>query len=348
MKSFSLLLLLLLICSTDTMAQNNNPLEYSFDKKYGQVEVGGPFVGLEFHKSRPLPSRISFYYPVANSIDLSTDYWKRDESRPLAFGIKIGNGKKQWLGRDGWKYTVSPHTVTFKERDAILSYQLTYDFCLTEPTMVVSLSLKNETTTPQTVLVYSHLLMVLRTCQTYARKDTADIISAARRESVIAQFGDNDTKDATVFALNAGVKPDKCWSDAAVLSIRDDGTSLWMDSSSIGTTMTSSVAQRIRGTAAFEYNRILQPGESMTIVQIIGSTSKEEAEKTITALAGNWQQQVELFRDLVRNASSNDSHFFTGDPVIDRTTQWSKAILTANAHYLDGKIVPMPCPAEYN
>ena len=27
---------------------------------------------------------------------------------------------------------------------------------------------------------------------------------------------------------------------------------------------------------------------------------------------------------------------------------WARAILAANAHYLDGVIVPMPCPAEYN
>jgi hypothetical protein len=52
-----------------------DPLSYSFDKHYGQVEVGGRYVGAEFHESRPIPSRISFYYPVANSIDLSTDYW---------------------------------------------------------------------------------------------------------------------------------------------------------------------------------------------------------------------------------------------------------------------------------
>ncbi|NIV11193.1 MAG: hypothetical protein GWN62_07840, partial [Aliifodinibius sp.] len=31
-----------------------------------------------------------------------------------------------------------------------------------------------------------------------------------------------------------------------------------------------------------------------------------------------------------------------------QTFRWSKAVLESNQHYLDGKIVPMPCPAEYN
>ncbi|HLP18360.1 MAG TPA: amylo-alpha-1,6-glucosidase, partial [Bacteroidota bacterium] len=38
----------------------------------------------------------------------------------------------------------------------------------------------------------------------------------------------------------------------------------------------------------------------------------------------------------------------TGDPVLDRSVGWSAAMLAANRHYIDGIIVPMPCPAEYN
>ena len=69
-----------------------NNLAVKFNGKYGQVEVGGNFVGAEFHHSRSLPSRISFYYPVANSIDLSTDYWKRDESQPFRIRLNF-NGQ---------------------------------------------------------------------------------------------------------------------------------------------------------------------------------------------------------------------------------------------------------------
>ena len=53
------------------------------------VEVGGPFAGAEFHHSRPVPTRISFYSPVANSVDLSTDYWQRWESIPVRVFVTV-------------------------------------------------------------------------------------------------------------------------------------------------------------------------------------------------------------------------------------------------------------------
>lgn len=70
---FTFFALVTISALTQDNKNNRDPLEYFFDKKYGQVEVGGPYVGAEFHESRPLPLRISFYYPVANSIDVSTD-----------------------------------------------------------------------------------------------------------------------------------------------------------------------------------------------------------------------------------------------------------------------------------
>src|ERR1044071_9694523 len=78
---------------------------YRFERGYGQVEVGGRSVGVECQRGRPIPSRVSFYYPVANSIDLSTDYWRRDESLPFAIGLQINGGERRWLGRDAWSYT---------------------------------------------------------------------------------------------------------------------------------------------------------------------------------------------------------------------------------------------------
>lgn len=329
-------------------AQAANPLIFPFDKKYGQVEVGGPFVGVEFHKSRPLPSRISFYYPVANSIDVSTDYWKRDESRPFAVGIKIGNEKKKWIGREGWRYELSPHTVTFFDEDVILSYQLKYEFCLNEPAMVVSLTLKNETNNPQQVSVYSHLLLSLRTCQTYARKDSAVMSYQLENQSIVGQFSDFDTKNASVFVLNAGEKAAKIWTDANVLSAMDDGKSLWLDSSFIFNNKSSIDPIRTRGVAAYEYSKVIQPAETMTIVQVIGSSNKDEADKKISNLSEQWKNEVDLYNNFVRTTSLSDTYFSTNDSTLDRSLHWAKAILTSNAHYLNGQIVPMPCPAEYN
>ena len=343
------LIVMIAVLSTQQMsAQTTNPLVFPFDKKYGQVEVGGPYVGVEFHKSRPLPSRISFYYPVANSIDLSTDYWKRDESRPFVFGVKIGNEKKKWIGREGWRYELSPHTVTFFDEDAFVSYQLKYEFCLNEPAMVVSLMVRNETKNVQQVTVYSHLLLALRTCQTYSRKDSATMSYHREGESVIAQFPDADTKKSSVFVLNAGEKAVKTWNDANELSVTDEGKSLWLDSSFTSGVQPINHETRTRGVAAYEYSKLLQPGDSMTIVQVIGSSTQNEAKQKISILSNEWKSKVDLYNNFVATTSSTDTYFRTNDPIIDRTMKWSKAILTSNAHYLDGQIVPMPCPAEYN
>src|SRR5512140_2529300 len=125
------------------IASSNDPLSYRFTGQRGQVEVGGPYVGMEFHHSRPLPSRISFYYPVANSIDLSTDYWKRGDSRPMAIGIQDGDGPRHWIGRDSWSYIVSPHKALFTANEINFAYSIKYEFCLRDPAMVMTISVRN-------------------------------------------------------------------------------------------------------------------------------------------------------------------------------------------------------------
>lgn len=52
----------------------------TFSDPNHQLEIGGHQVGLEFHRGRALPSRISWFAPLANSIDISQDYWTRDSS----------------------------------------------------------------------------------------------------------------------------------------------------------------------------------------------------------------------------------------------------------------------------
>ena len=331
-----------------TVAQQPDILSFPFDKRYGQVEVGGPYVGVEFHKSRPVPSRISFYYPVANSIDLSTDYWKRDESRPMALGIKIGNSPKKWIGRESWRYTLSPHAVTYSNEDSILSYHLKYEFCLTEPAMAVTFSLKNESKRTQWVTVYSHLLLALRTCQTYARKDSAQMTYQSGNQAIIARFDDADTRTAAVFVMNVGKKATSVWYDANDLSATDEGESDWLGAALVSGNPVPSESKRTRAVAAYEYTEQLEAGETMTVVQVIGSSTPDNVEKNISALSKNWKSEIESYDAGVRGRASKETSFFTGDDRLDQSLQWAKGILSANAHYLDGQIVPMPCPAEYN
>ena len=210
---------------------SDEPLSYFFDRHYGQVEVGGRFAGAEFHESRPIPSRISFYYPVANSIDVSTDYWKRGNSLPFALGIRAGREAKRWLGREPWDYTLSPHKTTFHRRESELEYFLSYEFCMNQPAMVVSLRIKNISGRKIPVEVYTHLLLSLRTCQTYARKDSAWTEYDKTANAIVAHFDDPQTKQASVFVENAGLHPDSWSSSAKELAATDSGTSRWISDS---------------------------------------------------------------------------------------------------------------------
>ena len=147
------------VTAARAVAQTNapDPLSFFFSGKYGQVEVGGRFVGAEFHNSRPLPSRISFFYPVANSLDVSTDYWKREDSQPMVVGIQTNNGAKHWLGKEPWAYTLSPHKVRFESEETGVKCTMSYEFCLNEPAMVFVLKIKNSSAQPATISAYTHL-----------------------------------------------------------------------------------------------------------------------------------------------------------------------------------------------
>lgn len=345
MKMFLILILLVVQAA---VSQIPNPLSFHFDKKYGQVEVGGPFAGAEFHKSRPLPSRISFYYPVANSIDISTDYWKRYESMPMAMGLKIGNGKKQWIGNEGWEYILSPHSVTFFNTDSIFTYQITYEFCLNEPAMVITIRLKNITAQPQHLTAYAHLLLALRTCQTYARKDSAVMMKYLDGQTIIAQFSDTDTKLASVFVMNAAEKARQSWFDANQLGVTDYGRSKWSDSLFVRDSTDTLSSKLSRAAAAFEYEKKLQHNDELLITWIVGTTQHEETIGKITSLTKSWKNEIQQYDAKVREYAVHSTSLITGDQTLDRTIYWAKAILASNAHYLDGQIVPMPCPAEYN
>jgi hypothetical protein len=324
-----------------------DPLVYNFDGHYGQIEVGGRSVGAEFHDSRPLPSRISLYYPVANSIDLSTDYWKRGESRPMAVGVKIGDGAKRWIGREPWSYRLSPHTVRFRNTDRDVAYSLGYEFCLNEPAMVLTLTLTNRSDNPLPVEVYTHLKLTLRTCQTYARKDSAWTSLDSASGTVSAVFDDSDAGRADVFVENAGEPPSGGSASARDLAITDSGTSNWL-SSPLRWGPQQSPLRRTVPAAAFTYRKNVAPHDSLVIIQIIGSCKRGEFNERIPGLRSGWRAEVNGYDTFVRRKAEQEASFETGDDRLDRSAVWARGILASNQHYLDGAVVPMPCPAEYN
>lgn len=319
-----------------------------FGGRYGQVEVGGPFAAAEFHGSRPLPSRISFYAPVANSIDVSTDYWRRGESRPLVAGVRVDERPKQWLGKEPWEYTVSPHTVRFVRVEGDLEYTLLYEFCLHEPAAVITLRIHNGGTVRHAVEVYTHLLLSLRSCQTYARFDSALMRYETAHHAIVAGFAEAQLGRAAVVVQNVGVPPVSHAMVSWDLAIADSGWSNWVVSEVDPPRPGRNQGERTPAAAAFRYQLVLSPGDSSDIVQVVSSSDPAGRENTTRRLAQRWKEETVSYANEVRLAALTKPAVRTGDPWIDSSAAYARALLAANRHFLDGTIVPMPCPAEYN
>lgn len=296
-------------------------LEVIFDGKFGQIEVGGRYAGIEFHHSRPLPSRISFYYPVANSLDLSMDYWKRDESIPFSLSIEHG-GMVDSIGYQGFTYYYTPYSVTFNKTFTDYDLEISYDFCDDIPVLVYAISLRNISEEIQEYKIKTHTKIVIRTCQTYDFKTATSSNFLEEERLYIAWFDHLETDSARVFISSVGEKPKQ------FLQSPPDDNGIFA--------------------AQFSYLKTLKPNEEMKIIQLIGSCAKDDEDKIDTKFLANWNSGVLKYRTRIENYALNNSPISVGDSIIEETARWSKAVLGSNIHYLDGKFVPMPCPAEYN
>jgi len=313
-----------------------------------QIEVGGPFVGIEIHHSSPLLNRISFFYPVANSIDLSTDYWRRDQYRVMFLGLRIGNKPKEWIGLEPFDCQLTPYSVGFQKRDDEKTVEIAYRFCHSKPAMVAEIEITNNSTEVEPFEVYTHLELSLRTCHTYAHKDKAWTELDDTRGTVYANFDDRETGDARVFVANAGERPASVTTNDETIGLPLAEENWWMSKAA---DLPGEIVDRVspkRPVAAFVYKKNLAPRQKMAIIQIIGSCRVGEGRDIVGYLLGHHEQESDRYEEYVLNKAHRGGVMETGDGSLDRSVSWAKAILAVNAHYLDGEIVPMPCPAEYN
>ncbi len=298
-------------------------LAVKFDGKYGQVEVGGAYAGAEFHHSRPLPSRISFYYPVANSIDLSTSYWKRDESEPFKLLVNV-DGRTDTVGTEPCEYSWTPYQARFVDRRPDYRIDIAYHFCDSIPFMVFEMTFTNEAKVSKAVRITSLLSTTLRTCQTYAWKDTAEVRYSDDGSVYTANFRYLDTDSATVLVVNAGSMTP---SDRVV-------ESTWKET--------------VNPVARFDYSEKIPPSGKATIVQLIGSCKIPEASKMVVNARRRWKKDIINTERRISDYVYQDAVLRVPDKTLEQTAHWSKAELAADKHYIDGSVVPMPCPAEYN
>ena len=351
MKIKFIIIALLFFCITafvNSFSQSKNKTLYNslavhFDKE-AEVSAGSPYVGVEMHHSSILPQRISFYYPVANSIDLSTDYFKRDTTYIMAAALKIGNEPGKWLGLEPYSFTWTPYEVKFSKKDSEKSITVSYQFCKDKPAMIMTVEITNESNASKDFQFYTHLETSLKTCHTYALIDKAWTTFDKEGSTIYANFDDLGTQFAQVFVSNAGEKPvsfnttgnlnDKGYEDINLNSLNVN----------LGEKILSRENPGIPA-AEFLYKKNLPPHGKMTIVQIIGSSKQSEGKGIVKYLLHNYKSQVNKYEDYVFNKIKEGS-FETTDHAINHTYLWAKAVLAVDQHYIQGQIRPMPCPAE--
>ena len=319
------------LIQAQTQLSATNKLAVRFEGKYGQVEVGGNFAGAEFHDSRPFPSRISLYYPVANSIDLSTDYWKRGESR-LFHVVASVDGATDTVGASPCVYEWVPYEADFHENPGNYRIDYSYRFCNSLPALAVSITFTNNSTVPKKFDVNLAFSTVLRTCQTYAFKDTA--IERYAGSAYVAEFPSTDADSTAVFVLNAGESP-------------------------LGRTKELENAHLAVGPeAVFDYSKFLPPADSagpaidsggnLKIVLLIGSCRINEVGNVLPEVLSGWKDDIADNENRIKNYVYGSADLKVSDSSLEESAMWSKAELASDRHYIDGTVVPMPCPAEYN
>src|SRR5574341_896683 len=327
--------------------QPDSTIALAFNGGYGSIEVGGPYAGFESHHSRPLPSRISFFAPAANSMDLSTDYWRRHESQIFFLGLQIDAGPRQLIGWEPWPYVLSPASVQFSKQIAQTHFTLSYAFFQNSSGMMARLVASNQESRPHTYRLYTHWETSLRTCQSYKLKDRAYTWFDSTTQTIFANFDDAETANVTVLVGNGATAPIRwssnnkaIWRDGQLTWITDGETESWREHSTNG--------QPYRPAAVFLYEKNLVPGDSLVIVHFVASTIKPEAVALAKHLATNYREEAAAYKKHITAAAQGVPVFHSGNAELDHSTQWAKAILAANRHFLDGEIVPMPCPAQYN
>jgi len=293
-------------------------LEIFFDGKHGQVEVGGRYAGVEFHHSRPLPSRISFYYPVANSLDLSNDYWKRDESMPFYLVVKHDN-KIDSIGKESFSYRYTPFSVSFEKTYDDYKLIIKYDFCEDMPVLVYRIILENTAINEQEFRINSGTEMVLRSCHTFSFFKPTATGYARDKQYYFAEFNHVDTDSALIFISNVGESPQNI--------LQNNGTIF---------------------PPKFVYQKTLKPQEQLEIIQLIGSCNSDEVKNIVQESSSQWKTSILKNGQRIKKYSLSDSPIIADDLILEQTAAWSKAVMESNIHYLNNQYVPMPCPAEYN
>ncbi len=319
-----------LLCSQALSQQVSDKLievKYNGDAK---VEIGSPFLGIEFHHSMPVPQRISFFYPVANSFDLSTDYWKRDTTFVSSLGLKINEGATSEIGKEPYRLELTPYYASFTKEYSGYQIRITYNFSLNKPAAVITYEITNTASRTNTYEFTTKYYLTLRTSHTYDFVDKILPQFNKDKSTVFVEYDNNGVGGAQIFIANAGDKPGRY------------DLSKELDTLTLGNRVIE------KSYIKYFFKKKLAPNEKIVVLQIIGSTKSGEGETVAGYMSKNYKKEIQDFSRFILSKSVEDRKIKLNDAVMDHSVYWAQAILAANSHYIDGSFVPMPCPAEYN
>ncbi|MCB2199068.1 hypothetical protein KQI63_06655 [bacterium] len=336
---FILLLSASLVASSCTIKapQKRDPqFAHSYSGDNGTLEIGGPYIGAEFHRSRAVPSRVSFYKPVANSLDPSTDYWKRDQFVALHLEVaREGSGESvtSLLDTLAFDYTWTPADARFNGVAAGLPMDVSYAFGDSLPFMELSIRLVNTKPDTQSIRLDLSFDPTLKTSHTYA-----------------------------------SVMPD--YRVDHVPMSRDVYLPYRSDEAGYAVLMVADLERRVGGDGfVFSYGegrpvqgwleREIAPGDTLSTSLLIGTDIQEWMDLYRRDWFEGWEEDREEYAARISRVATHDpaylhrresysQTFFLSDPDLIETLYWSRGVIEATQHYLDGEIVPMPCPAQYN
>jgi hypothetical protein len=323
-------------------------LKVIHEGEHDEVEVGSKYVGLELLNGSPLLNRISFYYPVANSVDLTRDYWKRGEHPCLYLGLKSGDAAKEWIGFEPWQYELTPYSVTYTRQDDTKAVTVGYDLMARSPAFRLKIVVRNLGDRPLPIELYTHLEATQRTSHTYAIKDSAWTEHDESGETIFVNYGATETGPNQLFVTNVGELPSSFSTRSRTLGQAGTVPEWWAAHDSELPREVIPRGEPARPAVAFQYVEMIEPNGALEVEQLIGSTRPGEAPRMAETLRASYASEISSYRASILEVAYAAGNLRTSDPALDHSFSWARAILAANIHYLDGSFVPMPAPAEYN
>lgn len=329
---------------SQSFSEFNNDLTIKFNGD-GKFEVGSPFIGIELHHTSPLLQRISFYYPVANSIDLSTDYWTRDTSFISSMAMQIDD-VFELIGDSNFELEVTPFSLKFINKNEFRSIEISYHFAKNKPAMLEQIEITNLSDRKKNFRFITYQDASLRTSHTFALKNKAHTRYYKKGNALIAEYYDSETQNVSLFSINTG-EQSKSFTSIGDYNLVNSNKKEYFKKIKFDNSL---LTKENSGKAAFTYlyEKDIPPGEKLIVKQIIGSATAEEINPLVNYLVANYENEVEEYENYILTKSCKGQVIKTNDEIVDHSVQWALAILETNNHYIDGDFVPMPCPAEYN